>query len=73
MEIPKCARVTEKLLYHGRMISITPETDVYEIRKILEWFCNNLILSTSKSIYDNVVLALKRHGVKDKNALERSC
>lgn len=64
------ARVTGEILYHGKDIN-TPETDVYEMRKNIGMVFQRPNPFT-KSIYDNISFALKRHGIKDKNTLDEA-
>lgn len=61
-------RVTGEIMYKGVNIN-SSEVDVYEMRKRI-----GMVFQRpnpfSKSIYENITFALKRHGEKDKNKLD---
>lgn len=62
------ARVTGEINYAGLNIN-APEIDVYEMRKHI-----GMVFQRpnpfSKSIYENITFALKRHGLKDKAKMD---
>ncbi|SDQ41123.1 phosphate ABC transporter ATP-binding protein PstB [Carnobacterium viridans] len=64
------ARVTGKIMYEGIDVNAS-NVDVYEMRKNI-----GMVFQRpnpfSKSIYDNIAFALRRHGVKDKNTLDEA-
>lgn len=66
----KGAKVTGKILYKGRDINAS-DVDVYSVRKQI-----GMVFQRpnpfSKSIYENIAFALKRHGIKDKNVLDEA-
>ncbi|WP_373470680.1 phosphate ABC transporter ATP-binding protein PstB [Carnobacterium alterfunditum] len=66
----EAAKVTGKIMYKGINVN-APNIDVYEVRKNI-----GMVFQRpnpfSKSIYDNIAFALKRHGIKDKNALDEA-
>ncbi len=66
----EAAKVTGKIMYKGIDVN-APNIDVYEVRKNI-----GMVFQRpnpfSKSIYDNIAFALKRHGIKDKNALDEA-
>lgn len=66
-ENPIC-RMEGDILYHGRNVN-TPKEDVYALRKNI-----GMVFQRpnpfSRSIYDNITFALKRHGLTDKQALD---
>ncbi len=61
-------RVTGEIMYKGVNVN-SSEVDVYEMRKRI-----GMVFQRpnpfSKSIYENITFALKRHGEKDKNKLD---
>ena len=64
------AKVTGKIMYKGIDVNAS-NVDVYEMRKNI-----GMVFQRpnpfSKSIYDNITFALKRHGIKDKNTLDEA-
>ncbi len=64
------AKVTGKIIYKGIDVNAS-NIDVYEMRKNI-----GMVFQRpnpfSKSIYDNIAFALKRHGIKDKNTLDEA-
>lgn len=66
----EAAKVTGKIMYKGIDVNAS-NIDVYEVRKNI-----GMVFQRpnpfSKSIYDNIAFALKRHGIKDKNALDEA-
>ncbi|SIN97135.1 phosphate ABC transporter ATP-binding protein, PhoT family [Carnobacterium alterfunditum] len=66
----EAAKVTGKIMYKGIDVN-APNIDVYEVRKNI-----GMVFQRpnpfSKSIYENIAFALKRHGIKDKNALDEA-
>lgn len=66
-EIQSC-RIVGDILYQGRNIN-TPEEDVFALHKNI-----GMVFQRpnpfSRSIYDNITFALKRHGLTDKNYLD---
>ncbi|MDO5044736.1 MAG: phosphate ABC transporter ATP-binding protein PstB [Coriobacteriia bacterium] len=66
-EIPNCI-FTEPIYYKGEDIN-SREADVYEVRKHI-----GMVFQQpnpfAKSIYDNIAFAPKKHGLKDKQALD---
>src|SRR5690606_23933010 len=62
------AKVTGEILYKGVDVNAS-NIDVFEMRKNI-----GMVFQRpnpfSKSIYDNIAFALKRHGLKDKNELD---
>lgn len=64
------AKVTGKIIYKGIDVNAS-NIDVYEMRKNI-----GMVFQRpnpfSKSIYDNIAFALRRHGVKDKNTLDEA-
>ncbi|WP_407391108.1 phosphate ABC transporter ATP-binding protein PstB [Carnobacterium jeotgali] len=64
------AKVTGKIIYKGIDVNAS-NIDVYEMRKNI-----GMVFQRpnpfSKSIYDNISFALRRHGVKDKNTLDEA-
>ena len=64
------AKVTGKIMYKGLDVNAS-NIDVYEMRKNI-----GMVFQRpnpfSKSIYDNIAFALKRHGIKDKNSLDEA-
>lgn len=62
------AKVTGKIMYKGIDVNAS-NIDVYEMRKNI-----GMVFQRpnpfSKSIYDNITFALRRHGIKDKNTLD---
>lgn len=62
------AKVTGEIIYQGIDVNV-PEVDVFEMRKNI-----GMVFQRpnpfSKSIYENIAFALKRHGVKDKATLD---
>lgn len=63
-------KVTGKIMYQGVDIN-SKEVDVYEMRKHI-----GMVFQRpnpfSKSIYENITFALKRHGIKDKHILDET-
>lgn len=61
-------KITGEIMYHDIDINRT-DVDVYEVRKQI-----GMVFQRpnpfSKSIYENITFALKRHGEKDKNKLD---
>ncbi|MBT2732773.1 phosphate ABC transporter ATP-binding protein [Carnobacterium sp. ISL-102] len=66
----EAAKVTGKIMYKGIDVNAS-NIDVYEVRKNI-----GMVFQRpnpfSKSIYDNIAFALRRHGIKDKNALDEA-
>ncbi|WP_035050521.1 phosphate ABC transporter ATP-binding protein PstB [Carnobacterium jeotgali] len=64
------AKVTGKIIYKGIDVNAS-NIDVYEMRKNI-----GMVFQRpnpfSKSIYDNIAFALRRHGIKDKNTLDEA-
>lgn len=64
------ARVTGEIMYKGINVN-GPDIDVYEMRKNI-----GMVFQRpnpfSKSIYDNVAFALRRHGMKNKTDLDEA-
>lgn len=64
------AKVTGKIMYKGIDVNAS-NVDVYEMRKNI-----GMVFQRpnpfSKSIYENIAFALKRHGIKDKNTLDEA-
>lgn len=64
------AKVTGEIIYKGEDINAS-DVDVYEMRKNI-----GMVFQRpnpfSKSIYDNISFALKRHGIKDKATLDEA-
>ena len=62
------AKVTGEIIYQGIDVNV-PEVDVFEMRKNI-----GMVFQRpnpfSKSIYENIAFALRRHGMKDKAALD---
>jgi phosphate transport system ATP-binding protein len=67
LEIPHC-HIDGEMLYHGVNMNV-PSQDVFSLRKSI-----GMVFQQPnpfrKSIYDNIVLALRKHGVKDKKLLD---
>ncbi|MGN0034259.1 MAG: phosphate ABC transporter ATP-binding protein, partial [Coriobacteriales bacterium] len=67
LEIPHC-HIDGKVLYHGRQMN-TPGTDVYSLRSSI-----GMVFQQPnpfrKSIYDNITLAPRQHGVRDTRLLD---
>lgn len=63
-------KVTGAIMYKGVDIN-RPDVDVYEMRKRI-----GMVFQRpnpfSKSIYENITFALKRHGIKDKKVLDET-
>jgi phosphate transport system ATP-binding protein len=66
----EAAKVTGKIMYKGIDVNAS-NINVYEVRKNI-----GMVFQRpnpfSKSIYDNIAFALRRHGIKDKNALDEA-
>lgn len=66
----EAAKVTGKIMYKGIDVN-AKNVDVYEVRKNI-----GMVFQRpnpfSKSIYNNIAFALRRHGIKDKNALDEA-
>ncbi|WP_035054448.1 phosphate ABC transporter ATP-binding protein PstB [Carnobacterium pleistocenium] len=66
----EAAKVTGKIMYKGIDVNAR-NVDVYEVRKNI-----GMVFQRpnpfSKSIYNNIAFALRRHGIKDKNVLDEA-
>lgn len=66
----EAAKVTGKIMYKGIDVN-DRNVDVYEVRKNI-----GMVFQRpnpfSKSIYNNIAFALRRHGIKDKNVLDEA-
>ena len=61
-------KVTGQIMYKGVDVN-TKEVDIYEMRQT-DWYGFQRPNPFSKSIYDNIAFALRRHGEKNKKKLD---